>query len=610
MARARSAGPALHVSRDAEYRQIEQFYRERLDETTPPELVYEPVKIGPIWDWTPERGWLLPEATIGWGVLSWSTYWLTGKGGKPWIWTTEQSRIVLWFYALVAEGRSMGMSDFDAHTYALQRLKGFGKDPIAAVLSTCSLHAPVMFDRWEGDRPVGRDDPDAWTQICAVSLEQTQNTMKLFPSLIPEETRRYYGIQIGKQNIWSDGDRRQIQAITSNPLSIEGGRPHLIIRAETQNWLATNGGHDMVGAMEGNAAKSESTTPARILDIFNAYRPGRDSVAERAREAWESTQGDDATHVEYGVLWDSLEAPPNAPLTKEAAPDVLDAVKGDAVWLDTRPNGRIVKSILNPENSTSESRRKWYNQIAGTEDAWAQPSWVDRKENRRKGEKLEPGDRVALFGDGSKSGDDTGLLAIRLDDGLAQVLHHQHPGKDDAGKTLLVNRNELDAAVTLAFDDFKVVAFWFDPSHAKADDQIEDDRFWWPMVDRWHERYHRQLDQKFWPVKSGTRLHSVAFDMSSTLNQQIYQPAVTQAADDLERGEAPYVDSPVLRRHMKNARKREGRFGVVLGKENRSSTRKVDLAVCFVGARMLWRIVRLSKTNGRAPGKGRVLVLD
>ena len=39
------------------------------------------------------------------------------------------------------------------------------------------------------------------------------------------------------------------------------------------------------------------------------------------------------------------------------------------------------------------------------------------------------------------------------------------------------------------------------------------------MVDRWHERYHRRLDQKFWPVKSGTRLHSVAFDMSGTLNQ-------------------------------------------------------------------------------------------
>lgn len=608
MARAHSAGPALHVSREADYRDIERFYRERLEEALPPaDLTYEPVKIGPVWDWSPERGWLLPEASLGWGVLAWSTYWLTGKAGRPWIWTPEQSRIVLWFYALTTD---VEQPDFLAHTYALQRLKGFGKDPIASVISTCSLHAPVMFDHWDGDRPVGRDDPDAWTQICAVSLEQTQNTMKLFPGLIPQDTRSHYGIQIGKQNIWSDGDCRQIQAITSNPLSIEGARPHLIIRAETQNWLSTNGGHDMVGAMEGNAAKAEASTPARILDIFNAYRPGRDSVAERAREAWESTQGDDAENHEYGVLWDSLEAPPNAPLTKEAAPEVVRCVAGDATWLDTRPNGRIVKSIMNPENSPSESRRKWFNQIVGTEDAWAQPRWVDDPRNRRMDDQIAAGERVVLFGDGSKSGDDTGLVAIRLSDGLAQVLHHQHPGKDAHGKPILVNRGELDADVTLAFDTYRVVAFWFDPSHAKADDAVEDDRFWWPLVDQWHERYSRRLKKEFWPVKSGPRQHSVAFDMSGSSAQQLFQPAVTQAAEDMEAGEAPYRDSANLRRHLKNARRREGRFGITLGKESRSSARKIDLAVCFVGGRMLWRIVRLSAKKAGTPGMGRVLVRD
>lgn len=594
MARALSAGPALHLSREAEYREIEQHYRDLLAKTMPPEgLVYEPVKVGPVWDWSPERGWLLPEVTLGWGCLSWSTYWLTGKNGKPWMWTAEQARILLWFYAL--DG-----SDFLAHSYALQRLKGWGKDPTAAAVSATSLHGPVMLDRFEGDRPIGRDDPEAWTQIAAVSQEQTANTMKLFPGLIPQETRDYYGIQIGKLNVWSDGDRRQIQAVTSNPLAIEGGRPHLIIRAETQNWLATNGGHEMVGAMEGNAAKSDKDTPARILDIFNAYRPGRDSTAERAREAFESTQGEDATQLDYGVLWDSLEAPPHAPLTKEAAPDVVRCVAGDATWLDTRPNGRIVKSILNPENAPSESRRKWYNQIVGTEDAWAQPAWVDKNTERQRS--LQPGDQIVLFGDGSKSGDDTGLIAVRLEDGFAQTLHHQHPSPG-----VLVNRAELDAAVTLAFDTYKPIAFYFDPSHAKADDAVEDDRFWWPLVDDWHRRYSRRLDKRYWPIKTGPKAHAVAFDMSGSAAQQLFQPAVTQAADDLEAGEAPHHGGANLRRHMKNARRREGRFGITIGKENRSSTRKVDLAVCFVGARMLRRLVLLNKKTG---GSGRVIVLD
>lgn len=600
---ARSSGPAFIEDFEADYRAIEQEYRDLLERSLPPsDLAYEPVRVGPTWQY--DAGWLLPEASLGWGFLSWTTRHLTGKRSKPWWWTPEQTRFLLWYYAVDSAG------EFIYHSAALQRLKGWGKDPTAAGIAVGSMHGPVMFDHWEGDRPIGRDDPEAWTQIAAVSQEQTKNTMKLFPALIPQETRDRYGFQIGKTAIWSDGDRRQTEAITSNPDSIEGGRPHQIIRAETQNWLSTNGGHDMTGAMEGNAAKAEVDSPARILDIFNAYRPGRDSVAERAREAWESTQGDDATAVEYGVMWDSLEAPPNAPLTKDAAPDVLDAIKGDAIWLDTRPNGRIVKSILNPENSPSESRRKWYNQIVGTEDAWAQPRWVDDPRNRLRESQIAPGEKVVLFGDGSKSGDDTGLIAVRMTDGLAQVLHHQHPGKDADGKPILVDRNALDADVILAFDTFKVVAFWFDPSHAKADDAIEDDRFWWPIVDRWHERYHRKLDKRFWPIKSGPKTHSVAFDMSGSAAQQLFQPAVTQAAEDMEAGEAPYRDSSVLRRHLKNARRREGRFGITIGKESRSSARKIDLAVCFVGARMLWRIVRLAQKSTGTPGKGRVLIRD
>jgi hypothetical protein len=600
---ARSSGPALVHDFEADYRAIEQEYRDLLERSLPPtDLKWEPVRVGPTWQYG-ESGWLLPQASLGWGFLSWSTRHLAGKAGKPWWWTAEQTRFLLWYFAVDSSG------EFVYHSAALQRIKGWGKDPTAAGVAIGSLHAPIMFDHWEGDRPVGRDDPDAWTQIAAVAQDQTKNTFKLFPALIPRETRDRYGIQVGKFNVWSDGDRRQIEGISTAADSNEGGRPHLVIRAETQNWLATNGGHDLVGAMEGNAAKSEVDTPARILDIFNAYRPGRDSVAERAREAWESTQGDDATNVGYGVLWDSLEAPPEAPFTREVIPDVVRSVAGDATWLDVRPNGRILKSCLNPENSPSESRRKWYNQIVGTEDAWAQPRWVDDERNRRKVDKLVPGDRVVLFGDGSKSGDDTGLVAVRISDGLAQLLHHQHPGIDAQGKPILVDRNQLDAKVILAFDVYKVTAFYFDPSHAKADDAIEDDRFWWPMVDRWHETYHRRLDKRFWPVKSGTRMHSIAFDMSSPAAQQLFQPAVTQAAEDLEAGEAPYADSGVLRRHMKNARRREGRFGITIGKESRSSTRKVDLAVCFVGARMLWRLVRLSRKTG-TPGKGRVIVFD
>jgi hypothetical protein len=597
MARALDAGPAFHLSREAEYREIEQWYRDLLDRTAPPEdLPWEPVKIGPTWQWA-DGAWVLPEATLGWGFLSWTGYWLNGRGGKPWTWTAEQTRFLLWYFSVASSG------DFDFHTGRLQRLKGWGKDPLAAGVSAGSLHAPVVFDHWNGDRPIGRDEPDAWTQILAVNLDQTKNTFKLFPALFSVECQRHYGIQIGKQNVWSDGDRRQIEAVTNSVLAIEGGRPKQIIRAEIQNWVQGNGGHEMVAAIEGNAAKAEVDAPARILDIFNAYRPGRDSVAERARLNYDELEADGIDPTVHGVLWDSLEAPPDAPLTAKDAPAVVESIAGDAIWLDTRPNGRIVKSILNPDNSPSESRRKWYNQITGTEDAWADPRWVDANRVKDTAAHLQPGDQVVMFGDGSKSGDDTGLVAVRLDDGFAQTLHWQHP---TAGE--LVSRTKLDEAVTNAFDTYRVVAFWFDPSHAKADDAVEDDRFWWPLVDDWHRRYSKRLNKKYWPVKTGPKAHSVAFDMLTTPSQQLFQPAVTQAAEDLENGTAPHHGGGQLRRHMKQAKRREGRFGITVGKDHRSSVRKIDLAVCFIGARMLWRIVRLSRPASTS--SGRVIVLN
>lgn len=606
MAQLLNSSPAFIPSRDAEYAEIEAWYRQTLADTPPPaDLEWEPIRIGPTWQWD-DDGWILPDASLGWGFLAWCGYWLRGKGRKPWTFTMEQARFLLWYYAVETASLENIGGDFLSHSAMFQRLKGHGKDPLASTVAAGSLHAPIVFDHWDGDRAIGRDEPDAWTQIIAVSQDQTKNTMKLFPSLISPEAQKHYGIQIGKLNVWSDGDRRQIEAITASVLAVEGGRPKQIIRAETQNWTKANGGHDMAGALEGNAAKAETGAPARILDIFNAFRPGRDSVAERAREAWESTQGENAIQ-DYGVLLDSLEAPPNAPLTAEAAPSVVRSIAGDSVWLDTRPKGRIVASIMNPENSPSESRRKWYNQITGTEDAWADPRWVD-KCNANLGKtaedhmKIADGETIVMFGDGSKSDDSTGLVICRLSDGFFETFHYQLPEKG-----VLVDRNLVDASVDEAFDRFKIVAFFFDPSHAKANDSIEDDRFWWPLVDKWHEKYNKRL--KLWAVASGPKKHSIAFDMLKPGPQQQFQPAVSQLREELEAGTALHNGGAEMRRHMKNARKREGRYGLSIGKEHRSSARKVDLAVCAVGARMLWRLVRLSKKAG-TPGKGRVILLD
>jgi bifunctional DNA-binding transcriptional regulator/antitoxin component of YhaV-PrlF toxin-antitoxin module len=528
---------------------------------------------------------------------------LQAPHGGPWTYTLEQARFILWYAALDKSGQ------FLYHSAVLQRLKGHGKDPLAAALGSTDLCCEdAEFDHWDGDVPVGRERPAPWVQILAVSQVQTQNTMKLFPGLIPPETRRKYGIQIGKLNVWARGDEAQIEAATASVRAIEGGRPTTVIRGETQNWLQANGGHDMAGALEGNAAKSNVASPARVLDICNAYRPGEDSVAERVRDAWEKTQGDpDAENaadrpeaMDFGLLYDSLEAPPEAPLSAEAAPEVVRSIAGDSVWLDTRPSGRIVKSILNPSNPASESRRKWYNQITAAEDAWADPN--DVKAAEETDARLVDGDVVVLFGDGSKSDDATALVACRVDDGFCQLLHIQQPRKGEN-----VDRDAVDHAVVEAFGRFKVRAFWFDPSHARDDDDPEDAGFWWPMVDAWARRYGRRL--KCHPVKSGNKAHAVAFDMATPSAHQTFVQGCEQTLTELEAGEVAFARSTWLRQHLVNCKRAPGRFGVSVRKDHRESAKKIDAAVCLIGARTLRRIFLLSQKKG-TPGKGRVIVMQ
>ena len=587
MARARNAGPALITSVDSELEEIKRWYREFLENTAPPtDLEWEPVRIGPTWQW--DNGWSLPEASLGWDFMAWCGRWLRAKNGGPWKFTAEQARFLIWFFALESNG------DFLYHSAVLQRLKGWGKDPLAATLAIGSLCAPTIFDHWDGDRPVGRDNPTAWVQLLAVSQLQTQNTMKLFPSLVSPEARQRYGIQIGKRNVWAMGDERQIEAVTNSVMAIEGGRPTLIVRNETQNWNSSNGGHDMAGAIEGNAAKSAKDSPARILDICNAYRPGEDSVGQRAREAYESTVGDDAQFNDFGVMYDSLEAPEKAPLTLSAAPGVVRAVRGDATWLDAE--GRIKKSIANPTNTPSESRRKWYNQITAAEDSWTEPAEWDPLKDADK--VLELGEEVTIFLDCSKSDDATALMGTRMSDGHVFTIQmwQRPPGK--RGDGWLAPREEVDAKVIEMFDKYTVVGFFGDPSHTLDDETM--DRYWDPLFNEWHIRYRHKL--RVWA--SGSKgsnshtSHSVMFDMSARDNSKQFANAVAYTLEEIKSGAFTHDGDARLRRHVLNSRRYPVQGFVSIAKDGRESKNKIDLAICMVGARMVRRILLTQNKKG------------
>ncbi len=600
------AAKSVALVKQHDYAHIIDWYRETLPKVPPPKPAqWEPVRIGPTWDWNPERGWLFPEHSMGWELLGWTGYWLRDGRGEDWQWTPEQARFLLWYHSLDDFGRLL------YRTAVLQRMKGHGKDPLACGESCAHAFAPIQFDHWGSDgQPVGRQVDSAWVQITAVSKNQTQNTMKLFPVMLSMEARRHYGIQIGRDNVWGLGDTRQIQASSSNYLALEGNRVTEAIRNEPQNWNSSNQGHDLAGTIDGNSTKIP-LGQGRILDIENAFRPGEDSVAERVRSAWEATQATEdraAKAMAFGMLFDSLEAHPEAPLTAEAAPEVLETVRGDSHWLDIPA---MVESIVNGSNTPSESRRKWYNQITATADAWTTAQEFDPC---YRDERPQPGDSILIFGDGSKSDDNTAAFGVRISDGMAFPIGIWVPRKVKEGGreiNLPINRAIVDHKIREYLDNYDVWGFWFDPSDARDDETGE--RYWEPYCDAWAKDYHRKL-RRMPAVKTGMGQHLVIWDMRNPQHLKAHTEACERTVSDLHDKlmfhNCPPPTKPGLgvlaRQHVLNMRRRPNKFGISVGKEHRESRKKIDAGVCMVGARMMWHYLNGQDQKGREPGNGAV----
>lgn len=589
MARARATAP--RDERD-ELAEIEAWYRWRLlDEPTElPSPRWEPVYLGPTWQTETVNGalrWVLPERTLGWEFLAWCGKYLQQTRGLPWQFTPEQARFGLHWYSVDENGRWL------YRDFVLQRLKGWGKDPFGCCLCLFEMVGRCRVAEVRGNTVIGEDHPDAWVQTAAVALKQTKNTMRLLPGLLTPLARATYGISPGKENVYAVRDTRLFEAVTSSPETLEGARTTFLLKNETQHWLPTNSGHGMQEVIERNATKSPGGA-SRTGAITNAFEMGLDSVAERDREAFDAT-AIEGKAASVRLLYDSIEAHPEAPLTVEDAPAVVESVRGDSTWLDTQS---IVDSITDVRNAPSRSRRFWYNQVSGAEDAWVKPPQL-WDANAQPGQLALPGERVVMFFDGSKSQDSTGLVGCRLSDGLLWRIGAWTPERLASGERR-IDREAVDEAVRNAMDSWKVVGFWGDPSHA-LDDEAE--AYWDGYFDLWHQRYAKRL--LVWARKDGDAQHSVMWDMSNHLNAQRFTLAAMQFTVEVKDGQVPQDGDRLLRQHVFNARRRPNKWGISLGKASRDSTKKVDLAVCAVGARMLRRVV-LNRGAGQRQRTGNV----
>ena len=608
-----------------------------LENLGPPET-FSPIRQGPVWEVDDEGMFLLPEHTLGWAVIAFCAEEMLGADGElGWQFTLEQARFILWFYAIDDRGRWIYR---DA---VMQKVKGWGKDPMAAVIALVELVGPCRFGGWAADgTPIAiRQKNEPWIQIAATTFDQTKNTMLFLQGLIPDAMKKKYQMEVNKNIIYAFGGAGLIEAISSSNRSKEGNRVSLVIGNEPQHWVKSNDGHTLYAVLRRNVNKMRKKKGSRLLLISNAYNPAEDSVMQRVREGYEKER-DGGQGVM--TLYDSLEAPENVPLFPQytrldengdriverdehgniVPPDretltahlelILRTLGGDATWLDPE---ETANEILRPDADLSEMRRFYLNSVVSGDEVFVtdgdltatvdpmcaalRAGYLGDDITRLVWPLIGPKDPIVMFFDGSKSDDSTALVGCRLSDGLIFVIGAwEKPPESRGGKTWLAPREQIDSRVHEAFATFNVVAFWADPSHAK-DDQTGS-RYWDTLIDGWHQKYGDRL--QLHAMLSGDRRSSVMWDMTNPSHQQTFCDAVVRFGDEMDLQTVRWDGHPLLRAHFRHSRKAWTPFGPAIRKPARGDARKIDLAVCAVGAWMLRRLM-LNKGLEEAPqGRG------
>ena len=528
----------------------------------------------------------LPEFTLGYEVLYWiETNLLQPNGphaGTPFKPTIGQAKFILWFYAVDEHGRWL-------YNRAVRRLaKGSGKSPFAAVLALAELLGPVRVAQFNPDIPGGVEGMPVsmpLVQIAATSEKQTQNTMRMVRAMANKRSplAKKYGLDSGKTYIETPNGGK-LEQITSSEGSAEGAESSFVVGDETEHWTPGMGGPGLMDTLVQNATKSA----ARVLETSNAWIPGADSVAEDTFNAWVD-QEEGLTRATQTILYDAVVAPPNTVLHDDpedgevGLSDALREIYSDCDWVTEERIDAIRNQIWATNYPESRSRRFFLNQPNAAEDAWVTlQEWSALADP---GIKVEPGEEIVMFFDGSKSNDHTALIGCRMSDGHVFTLGVWAPNES----TGVIDYQKVDGAIDSAFALYDVVAFYADV------------REWESYVKTsWPDKYGEDL--LVWAVPKGKEPAPIAWDMRS--HAYIFAEAAEMCYSEIQERDFTHDGNWDVSRHVGNARVHEVRGRFTIKKESPKSANKIDAAVCVVGARMVYRAVKASPEWEKRNNKG------
>lgn len=415
------------------------------------------------------------------------------------------------------------------------------------------------------------------------------------PFLLPRKARR---VREPSSRRWKT--IKSIELVASVPVKcIEvDSADHLFVAGEgwalthnTEHWKPSNGGVELAATLADNLAKSGN----RMLETSNAWVPGAGTVAEATYEAW-LAQEEGRTRGEQRILYDARIAPPDTVMSDPVSlRTALEFVYGDCDWKKPKPKAKpdvkpIMERIWSPRAMPDDSKRKYLNWPTAAEDAWLSlEEWTRLADTSVL---VDPEEPVVLFFDGSKSKDATALIGCTLAAGHIFTLGVWEPNPNDENDT--VDAGLVDLTVMKAFEDHRVVAFFADVR--------EWEQF---ALTEWPQRYKDQI--KVWAAPQARPPQPIAWDMRG--HAYDFAKATEACYEEIQAGAFTHDGHSAVARHMANARRRPYKDAIAIGKESPGSPRKIDAAVCVIGARMVRRICLGSGKKFWLGKSARVVVL-
>lgn len=464
----------------------------------------------------------LPRLTLGWGVLDWCSNYLAHPDGDlmggRWVFTDEQARFVLWYYAVNSRG------EYVYRRAVLERPKGWGKSPFVASLAACELLGPVKFDGFaektvRGERTlqaIGRPLPSSLVQIAAISEAQVENSYAPLMEMLGQgEAQRHYRLDIGLTRILASHGRK-IEKVTASPRSREGRQTTFAVLDETHLWVPTEHGHELAAVLRRNLAKKDG----RSIETTNAHVPGQDSVAEASHNY--AVQIEAGLIEEKGLLFDSRRTTCADIYDRAQFFPALDYVYGDATWINKE---RVWREVNDPANTEADMRRFYLNELHRGDTQWMQPKIWEAAQ--RDGLTLKKSDACAYGFKGATRNGAAALVACRLKDGALFLLNiWEKP--ENAPKDWEVPYREVDTAVRKRLKRL----------HQKCL-LLADPWQYQDIVGRWSVDFEDAVEE-FW------------------LNQKLkFAKAVDSFEEAVFAGRIVHDGSPALERHVLNAHKEE-----------------------------------------------------